>query len=49
MIYNDWIELIMKELHVTDKEASAIYKAMLLTRDILHIKPPSDDFMNKPE
>lgn len=49
MIYNDWVELIMKELNVTDKEACAIYKAMLLTRDILRINPAADNFMNKPE
>lgn len=49
MIYNDWVALIMKELNVTDKEACAIYKAMLLTRDILRINPAADNFMNKPE
>ena len=49
MIYNDWVDLIMKEFKVTFEEASAMYKAMLLARDILRISIPDDNFMNKPE
>lgn len=49
MIYTDWIALIMEEFNVTDKEARAMYKAMLLARDILRINPAADNFMNPPE
>lgn len=49
MIYNDWINLIMKEFNVTDREASAIYKTMLAARDIIRLNPPAADFMNPPE
>lgn len=49
MIYNDWVDLIMKEFKVSFEEASVMYKAMLLARDVLRIGPPDDSFMNKPE
>lgn len=49
MTYGDWIALIMEEFNVTEKEARAMYKTMLLTRDILRINPAAENFMNKPE